>query len=274
MKKKSIIILIIIAVLSVSAAIAFVVKKEEQSSPKYPEIKFGGTIIDVKVDASEKELLEGVIATDPEDGDVTDSLVIEGVSRIVEGTTMKVSYAAFDSMNHVTKKDRLVNFVDYEKPRFSMNAPMLFRSSKEIDFMSNVGAEDVFEGDISKRIKYSVISSSSTDGVDKYEVKFSVTNKIGDTVTLPLTIEVSGDYTNSAMITLSDYLVYVERDTDFFPKQYLVSYTSKGEQITSEKGFNKLDIINNVNTAVPGVYTVDYIESTSGSRTRLVVIVD
>lgn len=271
MKKISKIILLVLAVLSIAAAIAFNVVSNKRSSPQSPQIKFDSETIDVFVDATEADLLRGVTAVDPEDGDVTDSIVIEGVSRIVEGTSMKVTYAAFDSQNHVTKAERTVNFIDYIKPKFSLSRPLLFKNAKEVDFMSYIGATDVFEGDISSRIKYSLVNSATIDGADEYEIKISVTNKIGDTVTIPLTVGISDEYANSDKITLSDYLVYVERGVPFDSKSYVVSHVSGKKEIESAKG---LDIINNVNTDEPGVYTVEYTDSKAASRTRLVVVVE
>lgn len=271
MKKKSVIILLIIAVTSIIAAIAFNIYKNKNSSPKYPVIKFDSEAIDVFVNATEADLLKGVTATDPEDGDVTASIVIDGVSRIVEGTSMKVTYVAFDSQNHVTKAERTVNYIDYVKPRFSLSKPLIFGNAKEIDFMSYVTATDVLEGDISGRIKCSLVNSASIDGADEYEIKLSVTNKVGDTVTLPLTVGISDEYANSEIITLSDYLVYVDRGTSFDAKSYVVSHISNKREVNSARGLN---IVNNVNTDEPGVYTVEYSDSKAASRTRLVVVVE
>lgn len=271
MKKKSVIILLIVAVLSIVAAVAFEYVTDRKSSPQYPEIKFASQSIDVYVGATEAELLKGVTATDPEDGDVTDSVVIEGISRIVEGTNMKVTYAAFDSQNHVTKAERTVNYIDYVKPHFTMSGPMVFKNARDVSFISLVGAVDIFEGDISGRVKYSLANSASIDGADEYEVKLSVTNKIGDTVTLPITVSILDDYSNSAMITLSDYLVYVQTGSAFDPASYVESYTVRGNEVDSAKG---LKITNNVNTNEPGIYTVDYTESKTKSMTRLLVVVE
>lgn len=272
MKKKSTIILLIVAVLAVAAAIAFNISNNKKSSPQYPVIKFESDTIDLFVDATEADLLEGVTATDPEDGDITDSVVIEGRSGIIDGKSVKVTYAAVDSRNHVTKAERTVNYIDYARPRFSISKPLLFRSAKEVNFIPYITAEDVFEGDISARIRYSLINSASIeDEAGEYEIKLSVTNKLGDTVTLPLTVGISDEYANSGMITLSDYLVYAERGTAFDPKAYVVSYMAGKREVDSARG---LSIVNNVNTDEPGVYTVEYSYSKGASKTRLVVVVE
>ena len=51
----------------------------------------------------EEELLEGVSATDPEEGDVTGSLVVEKVTVNEEKREAVISYAARDSANNIGK---------------------------------------------------------------------------------------------------------------------------------------------------------------------------
>lgn len=60
-------------------------------------------------------LLAGVTATDAEDGDVTASLLVEGISGRNDDGTVQVTYAAFDSNHHVTKATRAVRYTDYTK---------------------------------------------------------------------------------------------------------------------------------------------------------------
>ena len=270
MKKKRIIILAIVAALSVALAVIYGISRN--TSPEYPEIKFYGGEISVSVNATDEELLKGVSATDPEDGDVTDSLVVEGTSNLIKGNDIKVTYAAIDSKNHVTKASRTVKFVDYESPHFSLSAPLIFKLSNNIDLLANVGAEDVFDGDISGNLKYSISNGISLDSLGEYEIKFSVTNKLGDTVVLPATVVITDEDPHSEDIVLSDYLVYIKKGDEFNAKDYVVGYTANGVEHSSTYG---LTITDNVNTDEAGVYTVDY--SYSGKttcRTSLVVVVE
>lgn len=59
-------------------------------------------------------LLEGVTAVDDVDGDVTDSLIVEAIYPSADGTKAKIVYAAMDSSNNVTKKERVVDYVPEE----------------------------------------------------------------------------------------------------------------------------------------------------------------
>ena len=67
-----------------------------------PVISFSENEIVYKEGMDMEELLEGVTATDPEDGDVTDSLIVEKVSFTAEGKAI-VTYAALDESNNVGK---------------------------------------------------------------------------------------------------------------------------------------------------------------------------
>ena len=273
MKKGNVVILTLLAMLAVIAAIGFAFYNKNISSPQYPQITFAEESISVTVDASDAELLQGVTAYDPEDGDVTASLVVEGVSNIAKGDTVKVTYAAFDSRNHVTKAERLVKFVDYKGPRFNMSAPLIFRRANDINLLSCVGAEDPFDGDISGRIKYAIVTNGvSFSDAGEYEIKLNVTNSIGDTAMLPVTVEITTQDYNPAHITLTDYIVYLEVGDEFNPRDYVVGYTVRD---TEHEGAYGLRIENNVDTDEAGIYTVDYSYTSSPqSHTRLIVVVE
>ena len=273
MKRRSIIFIAVITVIAVAAAVVYMIHERNTSSAKYPVITFAEDTISVAVDASDEELLRGVTATDPEDGDVSSTLVVEGLSNLGKDNAVKVTYAAFDSRNHVTKATRTVKFVDYEGPRFSLSEPMIFKRANDINILSRIGAEDPFDGNISGNIKYSITSNSiSLDEDGEYEIKFSVTNSIGDTVTLPLKVEITTQNVNPAEITLTDYIVYLKVGDEFNSRDYVVGYTVKD---TEYEGASGLSIKSDVDTDEAGVYTVDYSYTSSPqSRTRLVVVVE
>lgn len=273
MKKKNIVLLAMLTALAVAAAIGFAFYSMNISSPKYPEIKFAQNTISVSVDASEEELLQGVTATDPEDGDVTQSLVVEGLSNIAKGSSVKVTYAAFDSQNHVTKAQRTVNFTDYTGPRFKLSAPLVFPRANDINLLSIVSAEDPFDGDISGRVKYSIVTNGvSLSEEGEYEIKLMVSNRIGDTETLILPVEITSKNANSANIELSDYIVYINVNDEFNSRDYVVGYTVDGEE---HEGAGGLSVKSDVDTDEAGVYTVDYTYTgRPESRTRLIVVVE
>ena len=62
----------------------------------YPEIQFEQDLLEVSVKATEQDLLQGVTATDKKDGDITDSIIIENMSNMLENNERIVTYVAFD----------------------------------------------------------------------------------------------------------------------------------------------------------------------------------
>lgn len=59
-------------------------------------------------------LLAGVTAVDKRDGDVTDTLFVAGKIIFADGQRLKVTYAAKDKHNNVTRADRIVTYVPAE----------------------------------------------------------------------------------------------------------------------------------------------------------------
>ena len=72
-----------------------------------PTITLPETAVIYEDGMTEEELLEGATAYDPEEGDVTDSLLVEKISETADGRVI-VTYAAADSANHVTQKSRIL----------------------------------------------------------------------------------------------------------------------------------------------------------------------
>lgn len=85
------------------------------SDNKGPVIKFDNneqlTYIEGQDDSV---LLAGVTAIDDKDGDVTDTLIVASKITLADNQTLKVTYAAKDSHNNVTKTERIVVYVASE----------------------------------------------------------------------------------------------------------------------------------------------------------------
>ena len=135
--------------LSVGGVILYSVCKIMATGGGSREIHFAQEEINVKTGTDDQELLEGVTATDPEDGDVTESIMVEGVSHFVQKDVVNVTYVAYDSQNHVARAMRRVHYTDYVSPRFSMSGPMVFLSKNVPDLMNYVGVTDLVDGNIS-----------------------------------------------------------------------------------------------------------------------------
>lgn len=66
-----------------------------------PVITCSSDSIDVSVTAGEDALLQGVMASDDRDGDLTDQILIKGVTPALADSSAQVTYIVFDSANNM-----------------------------------------------------------------------------------------------------------------------------------------------------------------------------
>lgn len=243
-----------------------------------PVITVPAEPLELSVQDDASQLLQGIRAYDAKDGDVTPSVVVESVYGALAQRQFQVTYAAFDRAGNVAKATRAVLYTDYESPRFSLSAPLIFRSGGSPDVFSVLDASDVFDGSLKDRIKGTILSG---DGQiyepGEHVVQFRVTNSLGDTayLTAPVLITETPD---NASISLTQYLVYLETDEAFDAADYLDSWQagSQKTRLHGTGGSIKVEIDDPVDTSVPGTYCVEYTAETEKyhARTRLIVVVE
>ena len=245
----------------------------------------------VRIHADEAELLSGVTAYDAKDGDVTDSLTVEHISNFIEKGRRKISIVAFDSDNNVTHAEREMVYNDYTSPVFSLDGPLRFSVNAD-DLTEGLSAEDCLDGTITDRIRLSYQDEiSSTPGL--YQITYSVANRAGDVTSLPVTVELydPAKEGEKPQITLSEYLIHLELQQAFDPKEYLEQVNvdhmayEKGEDgrlhaVSDEEetlGEDQLSMENPVDTGKEGVYEVTYNVTSEEGQTgsiRLIVCVN
>lgn len=234
-----------------------------------PEIVFSDDVLAVSTGADDAALLAGVTATDAEDGDVTASLLVEGVSGRNADGTVQVTYAAFDSDRHVTKATRTVRYTDYHSPRFTLSQPLICRTNGSRALSLFVGAADSIDGDLSDRVKIALTDGSSLLIAGTHTAELRVTNSIGDTASVPVTVEVTTGDVNPAHITLTQYLIYLPAGSSYAPLDYVAGVNDGDSKngVTAESA---------VNTQVPGVYEVVFLyrSGNTESHTRQIVVVE
>lgn len=240
-------------------------------------------ILEVSVEDPEDALLQGITAMDEHDGDVTDGILVESVYGISEDNVTTVTYAAFDSAGNVSKLQRQVRYTDYREPRFELYASPTFAYGSGFDLLEQVGAQDVLEGNINRRVHATLISDTQSLAQEgNHQVKLQVTNALGDTAEMILPVSVYNPEWYTASVTLKEYLIYLEQGERFDPQKYLDSFVFRGNPIDltwSIPSDITVDIINSVSTDLPGLYTVTYILSrtqnamTHSGIARLIVIV-
>ena len=102
----------------------------------YPEIIIENDIIDVSLDADREELLTGVTAHDEKDGDITDKIIIESISRFTEKGVSVVKYSICDNDNHSSSAQRKIRYADYTSPHFTLSDSLVFGVSENISATS------------------------------------------------------------------------------------------------------------------------------------------
>ena len=269
MKKLTSVILAVAMALSILGVMAVCIFQKIADGGASPEIVFSDDVLAVSTGADDAALLAGVTATDAEDGDVTASLLVEGVSGRNDDGTVRVTYAAFDSDRHVTKATRAVRYTDYTPPRFALSQPLICRTNGSRALSLFVGAADSIDGDLSDRVKIALTDGSSLLIAGTHTAELRVTNSIGDTASVPVTVEVTTGDVNPAYITLTQYLIYLPAGSSYAPLDY-VSGVNGGDSkngVTAESA---------VNTQVPGVYEVvfSYRSGNTESHTRQIVVVE
>jgi hypothetical protein len=244
-----------------------------------PKITMDQDELTLSVSDPESALLQGITATDAQDGDVTGSLVVESVLGVVANQEFTVTYAAFDSVGNVAKAQRTVHYSDYVSPRFSLTGSLLFQAGASLDIFSVLAAEDVVDGDLTDRIKATMTSGGQQiSEPGDYTVEFRVTNSLGDTSYFEAPIRVVAAENNTAKVTLSEYLIYVSKGEKLQLKEYLESMKAGKDTIPLGR-YNSdvfIDVDSNVDTDTPGTYWVDYTVTYGDyiGQSRLIVVVE
>lgn len=240
-----------------------------------PQITMEQDELSLSVGDPKERLLEGVRAQDAQDGDVTDSIVVESVRGLVSDKRFTVTYAAFDAAGNVSKAQRTVFYKDYTAPRFALSAPLIFREGTSLDVFAPLEAEDVFDGSLKDRIKGTLVSGETQIAqAGEYTVEFRVTNSLGDTAYLTAPVEVLPAEDGGAELTLSSYLTYLKKNAAFVPEYYVTGVSAGGQIISLDEA--SVQITSNVDMTRAGTYWVDY-AARYGQKTactRLLVVVE
>ncbi len=231
---------------------AFVFQKENEDNT-LPVIEMKSDFIEVSCDAKNKDFLKGIKATDEKDGDLTNEVIVESISRFIEPGVCEVKYAVCDSDNHVAHATRKVRFVDYKAPRFKLSDSLCFSLYETTNLASCIRAIDSIEGDISENL---VITSpdynSSIAGI--FSLELSVSNKKGDTSTLTLPLIMEDRSLSAPVIKLKDYLIYLDKNEKVDFEDYIVKATDRNDNNLTDE----IEIDDNVNFKKSGTYSVHY----------------
>ncbi|MBR4761730.1 MAG: hypothetical protein IK086_03755 [Clostridia bacterium] len=220
--------------------------------------------IEVKSDATDAELLKFVTATDTQDGDITDKIIVERQNYFVEKGVTVVNFAVCDSDNNVSKIAKYVKFTDYHSPHFTLNSDFLVYARTNIDFSNIVGAEDVYDGDISAYVK--IISNTYNNAyAGLYDVNCKVTNSFGDISEISFKAIVVDDDPNVKKVKLNNYIYYTGiGEVPDFNENILDMNGSSTKNLTIDQS--------EFNPEAPGVYSV-YYKISDQIRARVIIVV-
>lgn len=247
-------IIVLIAFVIVSIASAYVFISEKMAVDKtIPQITVEGEMIEVSLKATDEELLKGVTASDGKDGDLTDKIIIESISRFTEKGVSKVTYAVCDSNNNVAKASRTIKFKGYESPKFQVVGNLCFSLYELIDIRELILAKDSLEGNISSNI---IVTSDdyATSIAGAFSLNVFVSNSKGDTSTITLPLIVEDRPLSVPTIELKEYLVYTSKGKTVDFKSYIVDALDVNEISLKEQ----VTIESNVDFNTPGTYNVHY----------------
>lgn len=269
----------LVVFLAAVALAAVVLLGESRRDRQGPVIEMDQTAIEIGVEDA-AGLLAGITARDGKDGDVTSSLVVEGLSPFTAKGERLVTVAAFDSDNQVTKAVRTLRYTDYTPPRFSLSAPLAFPAGIEPrDITAALSAWDCLDGDITRRITCTNLPASSlrTDLPGEYPVLFSVSNSAGDIQRFVATVQIyDPQLPRQRGVGLTRQLLYCRAGDSFDPWAYLDTVTAEGRTYQMTAGQlvhsasgeilprDQVQIDNPVNTAAPGWYEVCYTPQGAG----------
>ena len=260
MRKGTYVILILLIAVCVATLFGYKVLDDLRMDNRAPEIILEDRIPEISVLDPREALLQGVAAKDKEDGDVTDLMVVEHVGLLGNDGRIQVSYAAFDRSGNVAKAKREARYTDYESPRLTLERALVFPYGYNFDVLSIVGATDLLDGDIQHRVRATLLDEEAVTELGIHDVRFQVSNSLGDTVSYVLPVEVHDAKLYDAELTLSEYIVYLSAEDTFEAKSYLESFVFRGATTDLSRGLPRgysLKTEGKVLAGTPGVYPVE-----------------
>ena len=256
-------IVVTIAFLAVSAVFVKYYMSEIRSQDNtWPVITIEGDELTVSADIENEELLKGVTATDGKDGDLTDKIIVESISKFFEPGVCKITYAVCDSDNHVSSATRTIRYKNYRSPEFTLSQPLLYYVGDRVNLSAIVGAKDVIDGDITNTVI--VVSDDYKSGqAGVFHVEMKASNSKGDIVSLRAPMFIEERTPGAPVINLTDYIIYLKsaKKPDF---------TKYIESVKDEMG-NDLDLTlveteSEINYDEEGAYAVHYYVTDSLGR--------
>lgn len=237
-----------------------------------PQITCPDGVLTLSVEENDHSyMLEGVTASDEKDGDITEKVMVQNVSKNIHNENMTITYVVADNDGHVATAERQMQYSDYVPPRFALSLPLIYNIGEKMEVVDRISATDIFQGDITNDIR--VVSTELYDMVDgSYPTTFEVTNELGDTSSITIDIELRERQPGAPVIELKEYLVYLSDIASFEPMSYVVK-----QEVTSNAAEEmKITVETELDKTKPGTYPVYYscvnADGVKGTTTLYVVV--
>jgi len=246
-------IIVTILLLVVTVLFAYTKVSESFSGASIaPIISCDEEVLEISVLDDSSALLRGVTASDAQDGDLTDEIMVAGISKFTGDATVSVTYMVFDSDDNIGKLTRTIHYTDYTSPRIEILQPLVYQATETMVLLDRIAVTDCIDGDITNSIR--LTSQESTSYGDIYTVGVSVTNSMGDTTEIELPIVWYTDNQERPVVVLKSNLIYLQQGSSFSPRDYLV----RAENAEGAANKSEVKITGGVNTDMTGTYMVQY----------------
>ena len=187
-----------------------------------PEIFDSLGDLHLKASDDDSLLMRGLTATDDRDGDLTEEILVERVSRFTAPGVCQVSYVVFDSNNNFCRYQRTVTYDDYESPRLQLSQPLMYRMGEQISIIDRIKLNDCLDGDITYKLKLES-SNVPDDTVGVYEIELRASNNYGDEIYAKVPLNIGIYSADAPVIRLKQYLAYTKVGESFDPLSYIES---------------------------------------------------
>jgi len=224
-------------------------------------------VLEISVFQDHQTLLTGITAEDRQDGDLSDQVMVAGISKLISEDMAKVSYVVFDSDDNMASGERLVHYLDYQRPRIYADEPLSYSSINVTNMGKGLRAEDSIDGDISDLIRVSTLNS--TEDSDTYWIVAQVTNSMGDNRRVELPVIIQSDDPNHPVVHLKQYILYLDQGAEFSPRDMIRIVSAYRKTFPA----SDVEIESNVDTNEPGTYWVKYLFVRDGKTSKSILTV-
>lgn len=176
--------------------------------------------------------MEGVIASDNIDGDLTDNIVITGNVNVDAAGTYTIEYKVTDKAGNETKIERIITVIkDRVKPTISFAGDNEVKYGETFDAFKGVTATDDIDGDIT--IFVTLVGMVDTKVSGQYYLTYQVTDKAGNTCSVTRTITVKEQEKNTTEETTTAKVT--EKKTEEANKSNNIPKKTRIKKVTSSK---------------------------------------